>query len=304
MEDILASKSVLKFICKKCDFKCSRSCDWNRHLSTRKHNGKTNSIHVSSKKAEKTLKMFKCECGKEYAGRQGLWKHRKNCNLSDNDDEKETKLSSEELFITLIKDNQEFKKMLIDQNNKIMELASSQNTTVITNNNTTNNNNFNLQMFLNVQCKDALNITEFVESLQPKIEDLENTGRLGYVEGISKIFLNGLEGLDINKRPIHCSDQKRETIYIKDNNIWEKESENREKLKLAIKTVASKNIKQIPIWQKENPDCFDSSSKKNDQYLRIVSNSMNGLTPEETQKNYDKIISKLAKEVVIQKDQI
>jgi len=305
MVDILASKSVLRFTCKKCDFKCSRSCDWSRHLSTRKHNGKTISVHSEpSKKEENILKQYQCECGKEYSGRQGLWKHRKNCNLSDNS-KKETKLTSEELFITLIKDNQEFKKMLIDQNNKIMELASSQNTTVITNNNnTTNNNNFNLQMFLNVQCKDALNITEFVESLQPKIEDLENTGRLGYVEGISKIFLNGLEGLDINKRPIHCSDQKRETIYIKDNNIWEKESETRDKLKLAIKTVASKNIKQIPIWQKENPDCFDSSSKKNDQYLRIVSNSMNGLTPEETQKNYDKIISKLAKEVVIQKEQI
>ena len=187
--------------------------------------------------------------------------------------------------------------MLIDQNTKIMELTK--NTNVITNN---NNTNFNLQMFLNVQCKDALNITEFVDSLQPKIEDLEMTGKLGYVEGISKIFLNGLQGLDINRRPIHCSDQKRETIYIKNNNTWEKENDNRENLKLAIKTVASKNIKQISVWQKENPDCFDSSSKKNDQYLKIVSNSMNGLTPEETQKNYDKIISKLVKEIVIQKE--
>ena len=190
--------------------------------------------------------------------------------------------------------------MLIEQNSKIMELTK--NTNVITNNNNNNNTNFNLQMFLNVQCKDALNITEFVDSLQPKIEDLEMTGKLGYVEGISKIFLNGLQGLDINRRPIHCSDQKRETIYIKNNNTWEKENDNRENLKLAIKTITSKNIKQISVWQKENPDCFDSSSKKNDQYLRIVSNSMNGLTPEETQKNYDKIISKLVKEVVIQKE--
>lgn len=301
MVDILASKNISKFICEKCDFKCSRSCDWNRHISTRKHKEKTTGIQISFGKEEKTLKKFHCKCGKEYTGRQGLWKHRKNCNSFDNS-KKETKLTSEELFIKLIKDNQEFKQMLIDQNNKIMELASAKNTTVITNNtNNTNTNNFNLQMFLNVECKDALNITEFVESLQPKIEDLENTGRVGYVEGISKIFLNGLEGLDINKRPIHCSDQKRETIYIKDNNVWEKESKNRDKLKLAIKTVALKNIKQIPVWQKQNPDCFDSSSKKNDQYLRIVSNSMNGLTPEETQKNYDKIISKLAKEVVINK---
>jgi hypothetical protein len=204
----------------------------------------------------------------------------------------------------LLKDNQEFKQMIIEQNSKLIELASTKNTTVINNTTTNKTNNFNLQMFLNVQCKDALNIDEFVESLQPKIEDLEKTGRLGYIEGISQIFLNGLQGLDISKRPIHCSDQKRETIYIKDNNVWEKETNNRDKLKLAIKNVAAKNIKQIFVWQKENPDCFDSSSKKNDQYLKIVSNSMNGLTPEETQKNYDKIISRIAKEVVIQKDQI
>ena len=303
-------KASYKFNCEKCDFSCYRSCDWNRHISTRKHKEKTNSRHFSITKSVKTLKAFKCFCGKEYRCRQGLWKHHKTCSMSnnneyietDNDEDDPKKLSSEELFMKLLKDNQEFKQMIIQQNSKIMELASCKNTTVINNTTTnSNNNNFNLQMFLNVQCKDALNISEFVDSLQPKIEDLEITGKLGYVEGISKIFLNGLQGLDINKRPIHCSDQKRETIYIKDNNIWEKESENREKLKMAIKIVASKNIKQIPLWQKENPDCFDSSSKKNDKYLRIVSNAMNGLTPEESQKNYDKIISKLVKEVVIQK---
>ncbi len=324
MSEKKASKSVPEFCCKDCDFKCSRSCDWNRHVSTRKHKEKTektNSRQINVSKSVETRKKFKCVCGKQYNCRQGIWKHHKTCDMlnnnnehdnngdeEDNDDDENDfkKLSSEEIFMKLLKDNQEFKQMIIEQNSKIMDLASTKNTTIINNttNNSNSNNSFNLQMFLNVQCKDALNISEFVDSLQPKIEDLEATGRLGYVEGISKIFLNGLQGLDINKRPIHCSDQKRETIYIKDNNVWEKEGENREKLKLAIKTVASKNIKQIPIWQKENPDCFDSSSKKNDQYLRIVSNAMNGLTPEETQKNYDKIISKLAKEVIIQKDQI
>jgi hypothetical protein len=291
----MISKKVHKiYACEKCDYKTSRESQWLRHLATGKHKSDNlDNIKVPD--------YFECECGKSYSYKTGLYKHKKKCDGNKKSDDPK-KLSSEELFMKLLKDNQEFKQMIIEQNSKLMELASIKNTTVI--NNTTTNNNFNLQMFLNVQCKDALNISEFVDSLQPKIEDLETTGRLGYVEGISKIFLNGLQGLDINKRPIHCSDQKRETIYIKDNNVWEKESENREKLKLAIKTVASKNIKQIPLWQKENPDCFDSSSKKNDQYLRIVSNAMNGLTPEETQKNYDKIISKLAKEVVIQKDQI
>ena len=121
------------------------------------------------------------------------------------------------------------------------------------------------------------------------------------ISNLSNIFLNGLKGLDINKRPIHCSDQKRETLYIKDKDIWEKETDDRDKIKNAIKRITAKNIRQIPLWQKENPEWNDSSSKVNDRYLKIVSNAMNGSTVEETQKNYDKIISKLAKNVVIQK---
>jgi hypothetical protein len=277
--------SLKKYICENCKYYTSRKSQYFRHLDTNKHYKNIN------QNAPKVVNKFTCKCGNTYLYKSGLYKHKKKC--------VNKKISNEELFLSILKDNQEFKQMLIDQNTKIMELTK--NTNVITNNNN-NNTNFNLQMFLNVQCKDALNITEFVDSLQPKIEDLEMTGKLGYVEGISKIFLNGLQGLDINRRPIHCSDQKRETIYIKNNNTWEKENDNRENLKLAIKTIALKNIKQISVWQKKNPDCFDSSSKKNDQYLRIVSNSMNGLTPEETQKNYDKIISKLVKEVVIQKE--
>lgn len=283
--------SLKKYICKNCNYYTSRKSQYFRHLETNKHYKNVNQNNADS---TKSLNNFTCICKNTYLYKSGLYKHKKKCAMLNNG---KKNISNEELFLSILKDNQDFKQMLIEQNSKIMELTK--NTNVITNN---NNTNFNLQMFLNVQCKDALNITEFVESLQPKIEDLEMTGKLGYVEGISKIFLNGLQGLDINRRPIHCSDQKRETIYIKNNNTWEKENDNRENLKLAIKTIASKNIKQISVWQKKNPDCFDSSSKKNDQYLRIVSNSMNGLTPEETQKNYDKIISKLVKEVVIQKD--
>ncbi len=281
-----------KYICNNCNYYTSRKSQYFRHLETNKH---YKNVHQNNEDTIKSLNNFTCICKNTYLYKSGLYKHKKKCAMLNIDHKK---ISNEELFLSILKDNQDFKQMLIEQNSKIMELTK--NTNVITNNN--NNTNFNLQMFLNVQCKDALNITEFVESLQPKIEDLEMTGKLGYVEGISKIFLNGLQGLDINRRPIHCSDQKRETIYIKNNNTWEKENDNRENLKLAIKTIASKNIKQISVWQKKNPDCFDSSSKKNDQYLRIVSNSMNGLTPEETQKNYDKIISRLVKEVVIQKD--
>ena len=230
--------SLKKYICENCNYNTSRKSQYFRHLETNKH---YKNINQNNENATKVLNNFTCICENTYLYKSGLYKHKKKCVMLKNNNNIK-KISNEELFLSILKDNQDFKQMLIEQNSKIMELTK--NTNVITNNNNNNNTNFNLQMFLNVQCKDALNITEFVDSLQPKIEDLEMTGKLGYVEGISKIFLNGLQGLDINRRPIHCSDQKRETIYIKNNNTWEKENDNRENLKLAIKTITSKNIKQ------------------------------------------------------------
>jgi hypothetical protein len=290
-------KGSKNYYCDHCDYITSRKSQWSRHLLTAKHK----MDNLDKKKVPST---FKCECGNEYTYQSGLCKHKKRCNIKMSNFQIPYFSNNEELIQTIMKENQEVKQLLIEQNMKIIELANKN--TVInntTNNNTNNtNNNFNLQVFLNVQCKDALNLTEFVDSLQLQISDLEDTGRLGYIDGISKIFINGLKGLDVSERPIHCSDVKRETIYIKDKDIWEKENDERNKLKLAIKTITSKNIRQIPLWQKENPDCFDSSSKKNDKYLKIVSNAMNGLTEEETEKNYNKIISKVAKEMVIQKE--
>lgn len=291
-------KSSELFYCDKCDYTTSRKSQWSRHLFTAKH--KTDNLDN-----KKVPLKYKCECGNEYIYQSGLCKHKKKCQPKMSHFQIPYFSSNEELIQTILKENHEVKQLLIEQNMKIMDLANKN--TVINNttnnmNNTNNTNNFNLQVFLNVQCKNALNMSEFVDSLQLQISDLEDTGRLGYIDGISKIFINGLKGLDISERPIHCSDVKRETIYIKDKNIWEKENDERHRLKLAIKTITSKNIKQIPLWQKENPDCFDSSSKKNDKYLKIVSNAMNGLTKEETEKNYDKIISRIAKETVIQKE--
>lgn len=294
MDDKLGEKGGTKFICIYCDVISSDKWKYKRHLLTLKHQRITKELQLGEEKGIENKVIFKCQCGKEYNYRQGLFKHKKTCQSNINAFQKYFS-SNDELIQTIIKENNEVKQLLLEQNMKILDMAK--NNTVV--NNTTNN--FNLQMFLNVQCKDALNISDFLDSLQVQIKDLEDTGRLGYVEGISKIFLNGLNDLNINSRPIHCSDLKRETIYIKDKDVWEKENSDRDKLKLAIKTITAKNIKQIPIWQKENPDCFDSSSKKNDQYLKIVSNAMNGSTKEETEKNYDRIISKLAKETVIQK---
>jgi hypothetical protein len=168
-----------------------------------------------------------------------------------------------------------------------------------TNNN--NNNNFNLQFFLNDTCKDAMNIMDFVSQLQVGIKDLEETGRLGFAEGISKIFINGLKQININDRPLHCSDSKRETLYIKSNNEWTKENEDKIILTNAIKHVAHKNMKQISEWTKNHPEYNDPDSKQNDKYLQIVSEAMSGSTKEETIKNYNKIIKNIAKETVIEK---
>jgi hypothetical protein len=194
---------------------------------------------------------------------------------------------------------------MIDQNKQMLELAKNSaghhNTNTNINNTNNNNNHFNLNVFLNETCKDAMNIMEFVEQLQVSVKDLEETGRLGYAEGISKIFINGLKQINISDRPIHCADSKREIVYIKDKNQWTKEDDNKSLLTNAIKHVAHKNMRQIREWTKVNPEYNDSSSKQNDRYLKIVSNSMNGSTEEETNKNYNKIIKNITKETVIEK---
>jgi hypothetical protein len=171
------------------------------------------------------------------------------------------------------------------------------------NNNTTNieNKTFNLNLFLNETCKNAMNISDFVSSIQVNLEDLEYTGRQGYIQGISNIILNNLQKLEQHERPLHCNDLKREILYIKENNKWEKEKDNKPILTKAIKTIANENIKQIKFWREKYPDCTDADSKKNNLYLKIVSNSMNGLTEEEGHRNIDKIISNVAKEVIIDK---
>ena len=192
---------------------------------------------------------------------------------------------------------------MIDQNKQMLELAKNAGNNSNVNINTNNSNNsFNLNVFLNEPCKDAMNIMEFVDQLQVSVKDLEETGRLGYSEGISKIFINGLKQINISDRPIHCSDSKREIVYIKDKNEWTKEDDNKSLLTNAIKHVAHKNMRQIKEWTKVNPEYNDSSSKQNDRYLKIVSNSMNGSTEEETNKNYNKIIKNITKETIIEKE--
>jgi len=280
-----------KFYCSFCDYNCSKKSDYDKHLLTLKHINRTN--------IEQKNRQYKCnKCNKIYSARNSLWYHEKKC-VSENTDISLN--NSENLINYLMKENAEFKQLLIDQNKQMVELAK--NAGHNNNNNTTNNNSFNLNMYLNETCKDALNIMDFVNQLQVGIKDLEETGRLGFADGISQIFINGLKQIDINNRPVHCSDLKRETLYIKNNNEWNKEDGERKVLTSAIKHVVNKNIKQIPEWTKVNPDYNDSDSKQNDRYLQIVMESMSGSSKEEANKNYNKIIKNIAKETVIEKEQ-
>jgi hypothetical protein len=193
----------------------------------------------------------------------------------------------------LIEQNQE-------QGKQIIELSKNSQTNNITTNNT-NNNSFNLNVYLNDTCKDALNITEFVDSLVLSVKDLEETVRVGYANGISKIFINGLQKLDVCKRPLHCSDVKRSTLYVKNENQWIKETEDKPILTKAIKQVANKNIQNIFEWQKRNPEYRDPESKQNDRYNKLICETMSGSSTEEQMKNYEKIVSNVVKEVVIDK---
>ena len=194
-------------------------------------------------------------------------------------------------------------KQLIEQNNKLIEL--SQGNTIGTMNNTINtnsNNKFNINVFLNETCKDAINLTDFVNQITLSLEDLEETSKVGYVEGISNVIIRNLKDIGCKERPIHCNDYKRDVLYIKDDNQWVKD--NKEKLTNAIKIVANKNIKQIPNWQKANPEYNNPKSKQNDKYMKMLCEVMSGSSKEEQQKNYNKIIKNISKEVMIDKDKI
>jgi hypothetical protein len=286
------------YFCEICVMRTNNKKDYERHLMTSKHAKLTK---VNTELTEKTPNhIFNCEtCNKKYTSRVGLWKHLKQCSLKNDDNVEDEMLytkDKESLILQLLQQNGELQKSLI-------ELSKEK---TITNNNTNNSHNktFNLNFFLNETCKNALNISDFVSSIRPTLEDLEYTGRQGYVAGISNIIIKKLNSLEEYIRPIHCCDQKREVLYIKDNDEWTKETEEKPILRKAIKLVANENIKNITEWRDAHPHCTESDSQKNNLYLKIVSNSMCGLDKEETNKNMNKIISNVVKEVTIEKNVI
>jgi hypothetical protein len=247
-----------------------------------------------------------CSCGKSYSTSSNLGKHKKKCTQKKETDDA-SKMDIYDLVKYLMKENSELKNMLFEQNNKIIDHSNKiiengvNNTNTNTNHshNTTNSHNkaFNLQFFLNETCKNAMNITDFVDSIKLQLSDLMDVGELGYVEGISNIIVKNLNALDETERPIHCTDKKRETIYIKDQNKWEKDDEDKKNLRKVIRRVAYKNQNMFPKFKETYPDYNDSASKYSDQYSKIVIESLDDSNKEKQ----DKIIKKIAKEVLIEK---
>jgi hypothetical protein len=296
-------KNLAKYHCEICNFSTSKKNDYTRHLSTDKHKNGVNETNVTEMKQNYAKKLH-CLCGCVFNSRSTLWRHKKKCNQQIQDDSEiesvyteetnidEPELTDKQIIAMLIKENSEFKTLMMEV------LKNGTHNTTTTN---SHNKTFNLNFFLNEQCKDALNMSDFINSIVIELADLEHTGRAGFVEGISKLLLKNLKALEQSKRPIHCSDLKRETLYIKDNNKWEKDDEEKLKLKNAIKEIAHENIKKISDWTQQYPECKDPESRKNDLFLKIVSNCMSGGSEEEMHKNLNNIVRNIAREVVIEK---
>jgi hypothetical protein len=316
MADKMADKKREKnegfWECKKCNFVCCYESDYNRHKMTAKHKRLT---LADAKKQEKRADINKpnqseyiCDCGKKYKHRQSLHKHQQKCkyikeenevieeeDIQENATEKVDNTDYKELFFESMKQTNTLIEKLTERDKQmsdIIPLIGSNN------NNTTNNttNNFNLNFFLNNDCKDALNLTDFINSLQLQLEDLEYTADHGYIEGITNIFQKALSNMEVTKRPLHCTDLKRETLYIKDNDEWHKD-ETKNELKSSINTVANKNISNTSKWLDKYPGHTDADSKDFEKYVKMTNNSMG--TGDDGEVN--KITKNIMKEVIIDK---
>jgi len=305
--EVNLSPKIPSFYCECCQLKTNNKKDYNKHLATAKHQIGSKMEVLEIPKSPK----FGCECGKKFITHSGMWKHKQKCgdhNANNTNNTNTNNNNNTNIIDILLNENKIMKDFMIEQNHDfktlIMELVKKDNiSNNIISNNTINSNNktFNLSLFLNETCKDALNIGEFVDSIKVQLTDLETFGHSGYVEGVSKILIKNLNELETCKRPIHCSDSKRDVLYIKDDNKWCKENDDKLVIKKAIRDVSNKNIKQITEWTNLNPDCKKSDSRKNDQYLKIVMNSMSGGSNEEQCNNVEKIIKNITKSVIIDK---
>lgn len=285
------------FYCIACDYTCSRKFLWKQHLETKKHKRNTNSNFVvksheyssGAYNAQNICNTITCDCGRTYKHIQSYNRHRKTCRGGNQESEK---VELRGMITTLIRQNQD----MLTENYEMREMLKDV-IPKIGNNNTTINNRFNLQIFLNEQCKDAINLTEFVETLELGLSDLDETRQNGYISGIASIIVRGLKELDLHKRPIHCSDLKREVLYVKDDDRWQRDNEDKRKIKQAIAVVANKQFDKIKEWEASNPT-WETTESGTQSYIEIVKEVT---TTDDDERSTNRIIKSIAKEVIIEK---
>ena len=303
--DTIFSQKPPKFFCQHCNIKTNNKKDYNNHLTTRKHLQNVLPQQIATEPSQ-ISPQFKCiNCNKDYESRSGLWRHNKICTAPPINNEI---INENNVVDLLIQENKDFKSLILElmKNNtdlqtKMMDMCKNSNNTINSHNKNSHNKTFNMQIFLNEHCKDAMNIKDFADSFQLQISDLEKVGHLGYVDGISDIIIKKLNELDVCKRPIHCSDTKRDIMYVHADNIWVKENSDHDQVRSLVQRITAKNIRLIPIWQDLYPQCRNNMHKLNDTYLSLTRQAMGGFggtIPE----NETKIIKKIAKTVFIDKN--
>ena len=309
----MSEKSQVVFMCEKCDYTTSRKNDYDKHMTTPKHNNVYQCLPVNTKTRT-------CECGKTYSCKQTLYVHKKKCKGNEEIkcvDKPEQNLqptnADANIILQLIKQNSDFQTLILDQtkifmqqNTKLVDTFSeaikhNNNTTNnINSNNNSNNKTFNLQLFLLENCKDAMNMSEFLESIKIQLADVMSVGELGYVDGISKLIIQNLNALDVTKRPVHCTDEKREVIYIKEAGVWTKDEDN-SKLRRLIKTVSNRNFGHTRLYKEKYPDCRNPDSKYSDVYNKLVLEATGGGSKYNDYDSENKIMKKIAKVITIDK---
>ena len=312
----ISQKIANKYNCLICNYNTSNKFDYDKHLTTQKHKKRDLAMisnNLSINVATKSPKYACNNCDKIYKDNTGLWRHKKKCKSPLNeDDEIDINSIDMNLIMNLLKQNDEFKSLMVEQNNKMMETFQETMQEVckngINNNSVTqvnsHNKTFNLQFFLNETCKNAMNIMDFVDSIKLDLSDLESVGKLGYINGISNIIIKNLKALDVHMRPVHCTDLKRETMYVKSQNAWEREGEENKLIRRAIKQIAFKNIKNLELFQELHPDCMEYDSKHGDHFLRLRIEALGGGSSNVDYDSQTKMIKKIAKEVTIDKKTI
>ena len=287
--------SECEYTCELCEYSTSNKGDYNKHLTTAKHKRVTSGD-------TKLFKPHTCNCGKEFKHRQGLWKHKQKCNenihtttnMNENDDAKYELLTN--TILELVKKNDELTTSIVEMSKN---MGNNNNNT--THNTVNSNNKFNLNVFLNEKCKNAMTLKDFVKSINISIQDFIETGERGFIDGISNIIVERINEMEIHDRPLHCTDLKRETVYIKDDDKWEKD-EDKVKLRKAVKGVANKNERMRPVWYDSTPDVGIMGTENYEKFFKYSESSLGGCGKEETRLFEDKVMKNVLREVTINKD--